>query len=384
MEEQPLILIVDDETFNIDFLEQELDDLGYQTASAEDGLRALEIIRNKKIDLVLLDIMMPRMDGFEVLTHLKEDADLQHIPVIVISAMSDMNSIVRGIELGAEDFLPKPFDEVLLRARIGSALEKKKLRDLEQRHLQSLEKELEIGHQIQTGFLPKALPKLPGWSLEVYFKPAREVAGDFYDAFVLPDGKLALILGDVADKGVGSALFMALYRSLLRSGLNNPMLLDQPGEKLVRALTHTNEYVCGTHEDALFVTLFAAILDPDSGQMTYINGGHNPPVWISSGQMELIPSTGPALGFFPGIELKAESKTILPGDRVFVFSDGLEDSKNPAGELFGDKAVHSALQQSEITVDGVIDEIVTFMDGEDQYDDLTLMTISRLSSSGEG
>ena len=377
MENSPLILIVDDEPFNVDFLEQELDDLGYQTLSAQDGLKALEIVRTGTIDLVLLDIMMPLMDGFEVLTKMKADEVLQHIPVIVISAMSDMNSIVRGIELGAEDFLPKPFDEVLLQARIGSALEKKKLRDLEQTHLQSLEKELEIGHQIQTGFLPEFLPALPGWSLEVFFKPAREVAGDFYDAFLLPDGNLALILGDVADKGVGSALFMALYRSLLRSGLNNRMLLDNPAEKLIRALTHTNEYVCGTHGDALFVTLFAAILDIDTGELAYINAGHNPPMWISSGKRDLLSTTGPALGIIPGIQLTAKSRVVLPGDRLFVFSDGLEDAKNPSGALFGDQALHEALSQENITVNEVIKDIQMFMDGADQYDDLTLLNLVR-------
>jgi len=132
------ILIVDDEPFNVDYLEQELEDLGYQSLSASNGFEALQAVEDEKPDLVLLDIMMPGMDGFEVLSRLKNNDTNRHIPVIVISAMSDMDSIVRGIELGAEDYLPKPFDEVLLRARISSALEKKTLRDLEQTYLRSL------------------------------------------------------------------------------------------------------------------------------------------------------------------------------------------------------------------------------------------------------
>ena len=123
------ILIVDDEPFNVDYLEQELDDLGYKTVSACNGQDALEKVQAESPDLILLDIMMPVMDGFEVLSHLKADLSTRDIPVIVISASSDLRSVVRGIQLGAEDYLPKPFEPVLLHARIASSLEKKHLRD---------------------------------------------------------------------------------------------------------------------------------------------------------------------------------------------------------------------------------------------------------------
>lgn len=128
------ILIVDDEPFNVDYLEQELEDLGYATISAYNGQEALEKVRAELPDLVLLDIMMPVMDGFAVLGHLKDDPLLRDIPIIIISAMNDLKSMVRGIENGAEDYLPKPFEPVLLHARISSSLERKRLRD-EQRRL---------------------------------------------------------------------------------------------------------------------------------------------------------------------------------------------------------------------------------------------------------
>src|SRR3712207_3793525 len=116
MDKRPKILIVDDEPFNIAILEQELDDLDYDTVSAADGQEALEQVAAESPDLVLLDIMMPIMDGFAVLARLKASPDTRDIPVIVISAMHDMPSIVRGIKQGAEDYLPKPFDPVLLKA----------------------------------------------------------------------------------------------------------------------------------------------------------------------------------------------------------------------------------------------------------------------------
>ncbi len=375
MENRPAILIVDDEPFNIDFLEQELEDLGYLTLSASNGLDAIKTVGEESPDLVLLDIMMPGIDGFEVLTRLKADNGHRHIPVIIISAMSDMGSIVRGIELGAEDYLPKPFDEVLLRARISSALEKKHLRDLEQAYLRSLEKELEIGHQIQSGFLPDGLPEKEGWALQAFFRPAREVAGDFYDVYELPDGKLVITLGDVADKGVGAALFMALYRSLLRSSLGNVMQLDDPVNKLIRAVAHTNDYVSTTHDLALFVTLFIGILDPETGVLTYVNAGHNPPLLLQNGAHTLISRTGPALGIFERQDFGAEQVQLGAGDRLFIYSDGLEDVKNARGEFYGSQRLIESFLQDDATLEKIIGQIEQFMGDEAQYDDLTLLVV---------
>ncbi|HAY85159.1 MAG TPA: hypothetical protein DCY42_09630 [Chloroflexi bacterium] len=377
MDKVPTILIVDDEPFNVDFLEQELEDLGYLTISASNGLDALQMTEEQSPDLILLDIMMPGIDGFEVLTRLKADNGSRHIPVIIISAMSDMGSIVRGIQMGAEDYLPKPFDEVLLRARISSALEKKQLRDLEQAYLRSLEKELEIGHQIQSGFLPAELPLKAGWDLNAYFQPAREVAGDFYDVFELPDGKLVITLGDVADKGVGAALFMALYRSLLRSSLSNMMQLDDPKNKLIRAVVHTNDYVSKTHDLALFVTLFIGILDPETGLLTYINAGHNPPLLLQNGTHTLIGRTGPALGIFEGQEFGADQLQIRAGDRLFVYSDGLEDVKNSDGEFYGSQRLLASFLQNDTNMEKIIRQVEQFMGDEPQFDDLTLLVVDR-------
>ncbi len=152
------ILIVDDEPFNVDYLEQELDDLGYKTVSACNGQKALERVLTESPDLILLDIMMPVMDGFEVLSHLKGNPATRDLPVIVISANTDLKSVVKGIQMGAEDYLPKPFEDTLLRARIASSLEKKRLRDIEQLYMKSMEHELEIGRRIQKRFLPASLP----------------------------------------------------------------------------------------------------------------------------------------------------------------------------------------------------------------------------------
>jgi adenylate cyclase len=144
MTDRSQILIVDDEPLNIDLLEQELELLGYEVTSAGDGQEALERLAAEDFDLVLLDIMMPRVDGYEVLKVIRADPKLRHIPVLMISALNELDSVVRCIELGAEDYLPKPFEPVLLMARIGACLEKKQFHDREAVHLNQIERQLAI------------------------------------------------------------------------------------------------------------------------------------------------------------------------------------------------------------------------------------------------
>jgi adenylate cyclase len=155
--DRPKILIVDDEPYNIDYLEQELEDLQYDTISAVNGQEALNKVATESPDVVLLDIMMPIMDGFEVLSRLKADRKTRDIPVIVISAMDDMGSTVQGIELGAEDYLPKPFDPVLLQARLSNSLVKKRWSDLERQYLQQIESEKKRADELLHVILPDAV-----------------------------------------------------------------------------------------------------------------------------------------------------------------------------------------------------------------------------------
>jgi sigma-B regulation protein RsbU (phosphoserine phosphatase) len=164
---------------------------------------------------------------------------------------------------------------------------------------------------------------------------------------------------------------------LLRSSLNNTMLLDDPGSKLVRALTHTNDYVCTTHETGLFATLFACILDPISGQLTYINAGHNPPLHLQGQAHAWIRPTGPALGMIEGMDFQAETLTFTPGDRLFIYSDGLEDVKTSQNEFFGSQRLAETFFEPGASIGSVIQHLDIFMQGNPQYDDLTLLIIGR-------
>jgi serine phosphatase RsbU (regulator of sigma subunit) len=386
----PKILIVDDEPFNVDYLEQELEDSGCKIFSATNGQEALEKVRSETPDLILLDIMMPVMDGFEVLSHLKADPSMRDIPVIVISANSDLQSMVKGIQLGAEDYLPKPFEPVLLHARISSSLEKKRLRDLQQLYLKSLERELDIAREIQKGFLPYELPGVDGWEIAAYFKAAREVAGDFYDAFLLRDGNLVCVVGDVCDKGVGAALFMTLFRSLIRVTSTTDVFFNgretgslTPAGRLQHVVTFTNNYITETHYNAsMFATIFVGIFNPQDGTLTYINCGNEPPLILGKDcVVTTLPPTGPVVGIIPDARFSVKETKVEKGDILLAFTDGIPDSKNIENEFFGTQNLIAALGDRNISPSELIKNIETrlhqFIGTADQFDDITLLAVKR-------
>jgi len=381
------IMVVDDVEVNRDLLSRRLQRMGHVVTTANDGQEALDLTRDPSWDLIMLDVMMPVLDGIGALTALKASEATRHIPVIMISANTELETVVKCIELGAEDYLPKPFDPVLLRARVGASLEKKRLRDREQARSRRMQKDLEVGARIQRDFLPESLPTVPGYEFAARFEPAREVGGDFYDAFRLPDGAVAIVLGDVCDKGVGAALFMALFRSLIRAvsasqiGSHTVEMLES---RVLHAVTVTNDYIANTHGRAnMFATLFVGALDPATGTIAYVNGGHEPPRVVRAGGTvrTMLPPTGPAVGMLPEIPFTAGTIVLQPGETLLVLTDGITESRAPNGMLFGDDATDALLTASadsaEILLDRVLDAVHVHAAGDPAADDVTLLAVRR-------
>jgi phosphoserine phosphatase RsbU/P len=388
----PKILIVDDEPFNVEYLKQELEELNYDTITANNGQDALDKVLAQSPDLVLLDIMMPLMDGFEVLSRLKADPAVRDIPVIIISADNNLQSVVRGIQLGAEDYLPKPFEPTLLHARISSCLEKKQLRDLQQLYLKGLEHELDIARDIQMSFLPSELPVVDGWESAVFFKAAREVAGDFYDSFTLPDGNLACVIGDVCGKGVGAALFMALFRSLIRAASTSDIACSgkdikalAPTELLQYVISFTNHYITETHGDAnmLFSTVFMGVFNLQAGTMTYINCGNEPPLLIRKGGVvaALLP-TGPVVGVFPDASFSVKEIPMEINDLLLAFTDGIPDALNVDNISFSNERLQQLLSGDITTPEALLErikkELQQFIGAAGQFDDITMIAVKRV------
>lgn len=260
-------------------------------------------------------------------------------------------------------------------------------------HLSSLEHELEIGQKIQAGFFPDKIPQETGWEIAAHFQAAREVAGDFYDAFRLPQsGRIGLVIGDVVDKGIGAALFMTLFRSLIRASSTsgyyarlNPDDIQPHSdvESLKNSIQLTNDYIAKTHgKDSMFATVFYGILDPATGLLHYINGGHDAPlIFNASGVKNQLQPTGPAVGLFPNSKFNVEEVQLEVGDTLLVFTDGVTDVKNADGEPFGIENLITILENNILAADVLLKliqvELAKYMFGSEQFDDITMLAVRR-------
>jgi sigma-B regulation protein RsbU (phosphoserine phosphatase) len=384
---QAQILVVDDNEDNRDMLARRLRRMGHAVVEAENGRVALERLRQQPFDLVLLDIMMPEVNGFQVLEQVHQVPEWRHIPVVVISALDDMDSVVRCVELGAEDYLFKPFNAVLLNARVAACLDKKWLRDQEQAHLAALRQEMELGRQIQADFMPMELPTLPGWEIAARFHPAYEVAGDFYDVFRLPGNRLGLLLGDVSGKGVGAALFMALTRSLLRAFADRARTDDAlpfTDADILDAVRLTNRYILRHHQQRtnMFATLFMGVLEVTSGQLSYVNAGHVPPLLArAAAGCESLEPTGPLVGVTEDIPFRVHDTHLNPGDSLLIYTDGVTEAMNARHELLGTERLMTVLDRPPTSADNLLDRIEAMVRAHSGTaslsDDLTLLALRR-------
>ena len=273
---------------------------------------------------------------------------------------------------------------------------------------QVLNNELENGRRMQINFLPDNLLQMPGWETAAFFKPARQVAGDFYDIFQLPGGSIGFVVADVCDKGVGAALFMALFRSLIRvfSGqtsldgsplscsdtlrdeparLADSSFLDPTHITALKAVKLTNNYIALNHGDlSMFATLVFGILDPDSGSLSYINGGHEPLFIVGpdGGVKDRLSHTGPAVGIEPEIDFRIRQTHMDSGDILLGYTDGVTEAVASDGAFFTMDRLVSILEIPAATATELLDRIAGSLQehvgGADQFDDITLLAIRRI------
>jgi serine phosphatase RsbU (regulator of sigma subunit) len=288
--------------------------------------------------------------------------------------------------------------------QIASAINNARLHAETQKAKEFAERDLEIGRKIQASFFPEKLPDKAGWEIATHFQAARQVAGDFFDAFELPGDNVGLVIGDVCDKGVGSALFMALFRSLLRvfsgqMGLHGlPVVQDEESvcieidsqvtcnmEQInaLKAVALTNDYIAKEHSRMnMFATLFFGVLDPASGLLAYINGGHEPPFIIrESGLRQKLEPTGVAVGFIPNAKFTIKQVRLEPGDILLGVTDGVTEALSPSGEMFTKERLIELLDTRVTTASGLLklikDKLLVHVNNARQADDITMIAVRR-------
>jgi sigma-B regulation protein RsbU (phosphoserine phosphatase) len=388
------LLVVDDNEDNRYTLTRRLKREGYtKLVTAENGRQALDLLKAQHFDLVLLDIMMPEMDGYQVLEQVKADAALREIPVIMISALEEVESVIRCVELGAEDYLSKPFNPTLLRARVGASLEKKRLRDEVRASLARLEQEIDGARVAQLGMLPSTFPAVSAEQpVEVHalMDPAREVGGDLYDAFYAADGTFCFLVGDVSGKGAAAGMFMARTRSLVRMAVVElrPRLAE--GERSpARIAEAVSRELCLDNRERMFVTLFLGFLDAHSGTLTYINAGHPVPYLLrAAGALEKVDGKPQApLAVRAGIRYQDQTVSLQPGDALFACTDGVVEATNGAGELYSAERLEVQLRDAigtapEAMVRAVKRHVDAFTGDAPKADDVTILALRRLPVQG--
>jgi sigma-B regulation protein RsbU (phosphoserine phosphatase) len=378
------ILIVDDTPANLRLLSQMLAEAGYHVRPLPDGALALAAARAEPPDLILLDIKMPGMDGYQVCQRLKAEAETRDIPIIFISALDAVQDKVNAFSAGGVDYVTKPFHAEEVLARVATHLALRELQKQLQEANETMARELALAGEIQASFLPARAPVIPGWQMSAVLRPARQASGDFYDFLSLPGGRLGVVVADVTDKGAGAALYMALCCTILRTyAADYP---EQP-DLLLAAANRRILQDCSTSQ---FVTVFYGILDPVAGNLVYANAGHCPPLVLcaqAAQQVQWLTQTGVPLGIFEDRAWGQAMIQLDPGELLVLYTDGITEAHYDPRRLFGEErllaSVRSALaatgrQRSPQAIQAaILGEVQEFLGDAPQSDDIALIILQR-------
>jgi sigma-B regulation protein RsbU (phosphoserine phosphatase) len=368
------VLVVDDVKANVDMLVEALRG-DYKLSVALGGEAALRAVQKSPPDLLLLDIVMPDLDGYEVCRQLRADPATRELPIMFLSSLEDVKDKARGFELGANDYLTKPFEILEVKARVNSLLKAKAYSDAVKA---AQERDLAIAREIQLGLLPSDLAARTegsGYDVHAVIEPARHVGGDLYEVLRVSHDRLVLAVGDVCGKGITAALFMAVAQTLLRTLARQ---CDSPGEILRRL----NDELAAQNPRSMFVTM--TCLDVRKDRVTCANAGHDTSLLIGSGGdlRPLFPSTGTVLGLFPDQQYASESADMAPGDTLVLYTDGVSEAANPAQALFGDDGLRACFAKgagatATETVERLLGSVRAFAAGAPQSDDITILALRR-------
>jgi sigma-B regulation protein RsbU (phosphoserine phosphatase) len=396
------ILVVDDNETNRDLLSRQIEAQGYQVAVAANGQQALQMIQTGQYDLILLDIIMPEMNGYEVLKWLR-NSPWRHIPVITISALDEIDSVVKCIEMGAEDYLSKPFNSVLLRARIGACLEKKRLRDQESLYLDRLalanqeitslnerlqaenirlNAELDVTRRLQQMMLPKEkeLVEIEGLEIAGFMQPADEVGGDYYDVLE-SNGLVKIGIGDVTGHGLESGVLMIMVQTAVRTLIENN---ETDPKKFLDVLNRTIYKNVQRMDSDKNLTL--CLMDYQEGKLS-LSGQHEEIIIVrSGGEIERIDTID--LGFPLGLEETIADFVfqiqiqLNAGDVVVLYTDGITEAENELGVQYGlerlcEMVRHNWQRSAKEVRQLVIEDLQQHIKEHRVYDDITLVVLKQ-------
>src|SRR6516162_7253646 len=373
--EQKLILVVDDTPLNISVITGALKDT-YRTKVATSGSKALAIASaDEKPDLILLDVMMPEMDGYEVCLRLKADPTTREIPVIFLTAQTEAEDETRGFQVGAVDYVHKPFSPAVVKARVHTHLVLRETREKLAHQLLAIQKELETARLIQQSILPETLPQVDGLDIAARYVPMAAVAGDFYDFIGVDNEHVGILVADVSGHGMPAALIASMLKIALAA---EAVHAADPA----KVLDGLNQALCGKFQHH-YVTAAYVFLDMEKRMLTYAGAGH-PPLLLFGGSSDGvcdIAENGLFLGKFDFAAYTSVEVPLAAGDFGLLYTDGVSETNSPDHVEFGTERFRQFLaSERSPSADQLADRLLNELsdwsargEGEDLDDDLTLV-----------
>jgi len=369
------VLLVDDEPANIQIVNSILKDT-YKTRIATSGAKALELANQDPApDLILLDVLMPEMNGYEVCSRLKSVDHTRDIPVIFLTGQTEIDDETKGFEVGAVDYIHKPFSPAVVQARVRTHLVLRGIREQLASQLQTIKGEMDTARQIQLSILPREVPAIKGLEIAARYIPMTSVAGDFYDFLPIDEKRIGILVADVSGHGMPAALIS----SMLKIALDGQKACASDPVCVLAGLNHA---LCGKFKGH-FVTAVYVVIDTEKQSILYAGAGHPPLVTMDRGAGEAreYVENGLFLGFFPEATYTAIEIPFKPGDWGVLYTDGILEMTDPAEEQFGVERFKQFLHNNHDRsagqfVDALLDELSRWSDlasGREPEDDITLL-----------
>ncbi|MCC7044991.1 MAG: SpoIIE family protein phosphatase [Acidobacteria bacterium] len=369
------ILVVDDSPVNLQVLVRTLHGTGHRILAARDGASALEIARRARPELMLLDVMMPELDGFEVCRAIKSHPDTEDTVVIFLSARGEVADKVSGLQLGAVDYITKPIQAEEVLARVAAHLTRQFLERELRRNRDRLERELASAASMQRLILPATLPVHPSVRFAAFYQTSRHAGGDYYDILDLSGDRFGIIVADVSGHGARAAIVMAMIRAVIHTF---PGIPDDPAA----VLHYLNRHFRYLWETAMFATGLYGVLDVGRRTLRLACAGHPAPLRVHrDGRVEELPIDGVmALLWDEFGDVPCSEHALEAGDRVVFYTDGITDRLSTDGTLYDLERLRSSLAREGSSLPGAIVERIVldldaFAGGHEPDDDQTLLVV---------
>jgi len=369
------ILLVDDTPVNLQVLVRTLQAGGHRILAATNGRAALDIAMRARPDLVLLDVMMPDMDGFEVCRALKAHPETRETVVIFLSALDEVADKVSGLSIGAADYITKPIQAEEVLARVANHLTRQHLERELRRSRDRLDRELANAADMQRLLLPRSMPTHPEAAFAAFYQTSRHAGGDYYDVIPIDAHRFGVMVADVSGHGAPAAIVMAMIRAVLHTF---PGVPDDP----LAVLNHINRHFQFLWDTAMFATAVYGVLDLERRTWRAVCAGHPRPILVRSGD-QVAPAeaaTGMMLLFRELGGAAVPEQALLPGDRLVLYTDGITDRQAPDGTLYErDRLTASLARVGRLApaaiVERLTEDIEAFGGGREAEDDQTLLVI---------